>query len=188
MEYTYTKKVWGCSLSSSRKLVEARARIKAKKPNFVRSEGWRYRRLKKSWRRAQGHSSKMRRKQRGWPKIVSVGYGSLRAARGLHPSGLREVAVARPSELDAVNPAEEAVRIAHTVGERKRRAILDRARELNLVVLNPGLKEAKVEVEGEKEVEAGEAEEVEVEKVEETEEKAEPEASAEHKDAEEPPK
>ncbi|MEM1559611.1 MAG: 50S ribosomal protein L32e [Candidatus Bathyarchaeia archaeon] len=106
---------------------------------FVRQESWRYARVDENWRKPRGVSSKMRRRMRGWPRIVSIGYGSPRIVRGLHPSGFREVLVYREEDLEGLDPERDAVRIAHTVGMRKRRAILDKARKLGLKVLNPGV-------------------------------------------------
>lgn len=106
---------------------------------FVRQESWRYARVDESWRKPRGVSSKMRRRMRGWPRIVSIGYGSPRIVRGLHPSGFREILVYREEDLEGLDPERDAVRIAHTVGMRKRKAILDKARKLGLKVLNPGV-------------------------------------------------
>ena len=94
--------------------------------------------MKSSWRRPKGKDSKMRLEIGGWPKSVKIGYRSPRKIRGFHPSGLKELIVHRPEELDSVNPAEFAVRIAHGVGSRKRIKILDKAEELDIKVLNPG--------------------------------------------------
>jgi large subunit ribosomal protein L32e len=79
----------------------------------------------------------MRRQQRGWPKLVDVGYGKPASLRGLHPSGYREIIVNRPSDLAVIDPKKEVVRIAGNVGERKRLAIIDKAKELEIRVLNP---------------------------------------------------
>jgi large subunit ribosomal protein L32e len=78
----------------------------------------------------------MRRKLSGRPRSVEAGYSSPKAIRGVHPSGFREVLVHNPKDLEKVT-AGEAVRIAHTVGLRKKLAILQKADELNLRVLNP---------------------------------------------------
>jgi large subunit ribosomal protein L32e len=79
----------------------------------------------------------MREKLAGRPSSVSIGYSSPRAVRGLHPSGLEEVLIYRPEDLAEVNPERQAVRIAHTVGARKRAEILEKAKELKITVLNP---------------------------------------------------
>ena len=146
------------------KALRIRARIKRKKPDFVRQESWRYDRLKENWRRPRGIDNKMRRKIKGWPPTVNVGYRSPKAARGLHPSGFEEVLVHNVEELKNVNPKTQAVRIAHTVGKRKRAQILMQARKKKITVLNLG--EVKEEAEKEKE-------EMLEEKAEKTEEKEE---------------
>jgi large subunit ribosomal protein L32e len=138
-----------------KKSVKPHKKLKAKKPRFIRQEAWRYKRLKASWRKPRGKTSKMRRRLKGWPKIPDIGFKTQKTIRGLHPSGYEEVLVHNPEELDRVNPKREVVRIAHTVGERKRVAILDKAKELELTVLNPGtLRKAeaeKIEEEGPRE-------------------------------------
>jgi len=144
------------------KALRIKARIKRKKPDFVRQESWRYDRLKENWRRPRGIDNKMRRKIKGWPPTVNVGYRSPKAARGLHPSGYEEVLVHNVEELKNVNPKTQAVRIAHTVGKRKRAQILMQARKRKITVLNLG----EVKEEAEKE-------EMPEEKAEKTEEKEE---------------
>ncbi|MEM2897143.1 MAG: 50S ribosomal protein L32e [Candidatus Bathyarchaeia archaeon] len=112
-------------------------RKKVRRHRFIRQESWRYRRLGDSWRRPKGKSSRMRLSRKGWPIKVSVGYGLSKSLKGIHPSGMKEVLVFNPEELENVNPGEKVVRIAHTVGKRKRLIIMERAKELGIKVLNP---------------------------------------------------
>ena len=114
-----------------------RRRQKAKKPEFKRQGSWRYKRVKPSWRRPKGIDSKMRLKLRGRPKSVEVGYRSPRSIRGLNSSGHAEALVFNVGDLDRVR-SDQVVRIGHVVGRRKRLAILDRAKELELFVVNTG--------------------------------------------------
>jgi large subunit ribosomal protein L32e len=133
------------------KMLKLRKRIKKKKPKFVRQESWRYIRLKKNWRKPRGLDNKMRRKIKGWPLTVNVGYRGPKTTRGLHPSGYKEVLVYNAEEIGKIDPKTQAMRIAHTVGKRKRANILAEARKKKITILN--LKEAKEVVEKEKELE-----------------------------------
>lgn len=116
--------------------LRVRARVKAKKPAFVRPESWRYDKFSESWRRPRGLDNKIRRKIKGWPPGPSSGYKGAKIVRGLHPSGYEEVLVNNVAEVAAVNPETQAARIAHTVGKRKRVDIIAEARKLNIKLLN----------------------------------------------------
>lgn len=113
-----------------------RKRMKQKKPNFVRPESWRYVRIKENWRRPRGLDHKVRLMYAGWPPGVSIGYRSPKATRGLHPSGYREVLVFNVEGLKNVDPKTQAIRIAHTVGKRKRVKIIAEAKRKRLTILN----------------------------------------------------
>jgi len=137
-------------ITATEKALRQRERVKNKKPKFVRQESWRYRRLKKNWRRPRGLDNKMRRKIKGWPPTVSVGYRGPKATRNLHPSGYREVLLYNAEEIKKTDPKTQVIRIAHTVGKRKRAKILAEARKRKITILN--LKEAKEVVKEEKEL------------------------------------
>jgi len=125
-----------------RKALALRARTKASKPSFNRPESWRYIRLKENWRRPRGLDHKMRRRFKGWPPTVNTGYRGPNETRGLHPSGLREVIVHNMDEVHGIDCETQAVRIAHTVGRRKRARIITEARRKRIRILN--LKESKI--------------------------------------------
>jgi large subunit ribosomal protein L32e len=74
---------------------------------------------------------------------VKVGYRGPKLARNLHPSAFKEVIVYNVDDLNEVDAKTEAVRIAHTVGAKKRSEILSRAKDLGIRVLNLGTVEAK---------------------------------------------
>jgi large subunit ribosomal protein L32e len=120
----------------SQKALKVRARAKNKKPAFIRAESWKYDRFSLSWRKPRGLDNKIRRKIKGWPPGPSVGYKGPKIARGLHPSGYREVIVYNAQDLFTVDPRAQAARIAHTVGKRKRALIIAEAKKLNVKILN----------------------------------------------------
>jgi large subunit ribosomal protein L32e len=121
--------------------------------------------MSESWRRPRGLDHKMRRKIKGWPPMVSTGYKGPKIARGLHPSGLREIMVHNVNELELVDPSIQAARIAHTVGKKKRALILAEAKQKEIRVLNPGQVEGGEEGEASSESEEAVVEaEVETEK------------------------
>ncbi len=168
--------------SPSRAALRLRARAKNKKPKFVRAESWKYDKFSVSWRRPRGLDNKIRRKIKGWPAGVSVGYKGPKIARGLHPSGYREVIVYNAQDISTIDAKTQAARIAHTVGKRKRASIIAEAKKLNVKILNIKVS-AKVE---EKKEEQAEGEEV-TEEQEQTKEVAE-ETEAKPKKKEKAPK
>ena len=114
-----------------------RAAQKKKTPSFRRTEWFRYKRLSRSgWRAPHGMDSKQRRNYRYRGSLVRVGHGKVAEARGLHPSGFREVMVHNINDLEPIDPETQAARIGRTVGGRKREHIHARADELGIRILN----------------------------------------------------
>jgi large subunit ribosomal protein L32e len=112
-------------------------RGKREKPKFRRQESWRYKRVKENWRKPSGIDSKMRKKVKGWPRSPEAGYRSPKEIRRLHPSGYEEIRVQRVDDLSKIDPKRQAIRIARTVGAKKRVEISARAEERGIHVLNP---------------------------------------------------
>ena len=156
-----------------RSLLRLRSHVKSSKPAFVRPESWRYTRLKENWRRPRGLDHKMRRKIKGWPPTVNVGYKGPKVARGLHPSGYREVLINNIEELGEIDPKTQAIRIAHTVGKRKRVKIIAEARKKKIAILN--VKETAEKAKKEKEITEEKEEEEKPEEKQETTERIEKE-------------
>ena len=107
------------------------------KPSFRRSEWFRYKRLSRSgWRRPKGMDNSQRKNLKYRGSKVRVGFGKVSEARGLHPSGFKEILVYNTLDLEDINPALEAARIGSTVGGRKREQIHLKADELGIRILN----------------------------------------------------
>ncbi|HLI46501.1 MAG TPA: 50S ribosomal protein L32e [Geobacterales bacterium] len=121
-----------------KRALEIREVQKHKMPDFVRADSWKVKRLENSgWRRPKGLDTKMRIQRKGWPPVVKIGYRKIKIARDLHPSGLKEVLVHNVKELQALDPEIHIVRIASTVGRKKRVEIIDEATKMGLKIANP---------------------------------------------------
>jgi large subunit ribosomal protein L32e len=127
------------------RLLKQRRRVS--KPQFNRQDHHKKKRVPTSWRAPRGDLSKQRRGVKGKGDTVEAGFRTPTAVRGKHPSGFEEVRVHNTDDLDGVDGDTEAVRIAASVGGRKRERIEDRAEEDGIRVLNPTYEEVTVEVE-----------------------------------------
>ncbi len=114
--------------------------LNQRKPKFRRPESWRYKRLDTGWRRPKGIDSMIRKREKNQPKMPRIGYRTPTDLRDYHPSGMEEVLIHNLQEMEGLHPRIHAIRIARRVGDRKRLAILERADDLGLRVLNPQLK------------------------------------------------
>jgi large subunit ribosomal protein L32e len=68
--------------------------------------------------------------------IPRIGYLRAKAIRHLHPSGYKEVLVSKPEELKNLNK-NTAIRIMAGIGRKKKIALVDKAIEMGIKVLNP---------------------------------------------------
>jgi large subunit ribosomal protein L32e len=119
-------------------LLRARKKVSATRPKFVRQESWRYIRLAENWRKPKGIDNKMRKQVSGVPPLVKVGYRGPKKARGLHPSGYKDMLIHNIRDLEKLDPKTDAARIGHSVGRRKRIDIVNKADALGIKVLNKG--------------------------------------------------
>jgi len=85
----------------------------------------------------------MRKEKNGWPALVKVGHRSSAATRGRHPQGLVERLVRNESDLEGLDAKLHIVRLSAHLGERRRLALVERARSLNVHIANPGKEGAR---------------------------------------------
>jgi large subunit ribosomal protein L32e len=92
--------------------------------------------LSSSWRKPRGQHNKQREQKKAKGNLPKPGFGSPIGVRGMHPSGFFDVLVHTADDLAGLDPKTQAIRIAATVGSRKRAAIQQAALSAGLRVLN----------------------------------------------------
>lgn len=110
--------------------------IKKAKPTFVVKESKFSARVKARWRFPRGKHSKVRQEHRGRPAMPTVGYGSPKELKFLHPSGYKEILVKNKTDIMSINPAIEGAMISSTLGQKKKLELLELAKENGITVLN----------------------------------------------------
>jgi len=94
-----------------------------------RKKSWR------TWRKAKGIHSKIRKRRAGYPSRPSIGYATPRKNAGL-VKGLKPVLVHNVEELKKAD--KKSIVILARVGAKKKLEILKLAQEMKLPVLNQG--------------------------------------------------
>ncbi|MEM0139338.1 MAG: 50S ribosomal protein L32e [Ferroplasma sp.] len=117
-------------------LLKKKNEVNRKRVEFHRQEWFRYKKFDDSWRRPRGKHSKLRSHLGYRPPVVSPGFRTPRAVRGLHPSGFKEVLIHNVAELAKINPDFDGARIASTVGYKKRLDIQAEADNLGIHIFN----------------------------------------------------
>ncbi len=115
--------------------LELRKKIKKKKPEFIRQDAHKRKKVGWKWRKPKGHQSKMRRNLRGYKRKVQVGFGSPNEVKGMHSSGVNTIIVNNIKEMESAEKGIGII-IAANVGERKKIDILKKAKENNVKILN----------------------------------------------------
>jgi len=130
-------------LTINKERLASRQKVSQSRPEFVRQESWRYKRVGLSWRKPKGIDNHQRRQKfRGRPGLVKIGYGGPKLARGLHPSGFTDNLVYNVNDLAKLDPKNDGVRIAHGVGKKKRLEIVAKAIEKKFKVFNARVKKS----------------------------------------------
>jgi large subunit ribosomal protein L32e len=121
------------------RLLAIRTQKRKIQPRFVRDECWRYKRVSPSWRRARGIDSKTRRKTKNGVVSPQIGFGTPKAVRGLHPSGLEDVLISKKEDLTGLSTKVHGIRVASKLGAKKKIELIEFAREKGFRILNIGL-------------------------------------------------
>ncbi len=130
---TINKEIGNKENKRIQELLLFRSLIKSKKPNFLRQDAHKLKRLEKKWVSPKGEHSRMRKKIKGHRRQPSIGFSSPKLVRGLTSSGYRQVLVSNVKDLLNVKGA---FILSGKLGSKKKLEILKKALDLKLKVLN----------------------------------------------------
>ncbi|KAH1226596.1 60S ribosomal protein L32-1 [Glycine max] len=116
----------------SKKIVKKRVK-KFKRPQSDRKIS-----VKTNWRRPKGIDSRVRRKFKGCTLMPNIGYGSDKKTRHYLPNGFKKFVVHNVKDLELLmmHNRTYCAEIAHNISTRKRKDIVERAAQLDVVVTN----------------------------------------------------
>lgn len=94
--------------------------------------------LQESWRAPRGIDGRLRRRFRGTIPQPKIGFGSNKKTRHTLPNGFKKFIVSNVKDLELLlmHNRKYCAEIAHNVSAPKRRAIVERAGQLNVRVTN----------------------------------------------------
>merc|ERR1712183_771292 len=106
-----------------------KTKVRKKTTKFKRYHSWRYKRVPESWRKPHGIDSFFRRRFRGYPDHVNIGYGSDKNTRHVLPNGFRKFLIRCPADLELLlmNNRSFCGEMAANLSVRKKSAIVRRA-------------------------------------------------------------
>ena len=117
--------------------------VKKRTKKFARHQADQFKRIaRSSWRKPKGIDGRVRRRFKGALPMPSIGYGSDKKTRNIHPNGFKSVVVNNVSELEMLmmHNRTYAATIGHSVSTRVRRDIISRAEQLAVRVTNAAAK------------------------------------------------
>eukprot|EP00178_Gracilaria_changii_P003417 TRINITY_DN15023_c0_g1_i2.p1 TRINITY_DN15023_c0_g1~~TRINITY_DN15023_c0_g1_i2.p1 ORF type:complete len:155 (+),score=20.43 TRINITY_DN15023_c0_g1_i2:46-465(+) len=129
--------------------------VKKRTKKFFRHQSDQFMRIRNDrdktakWRKPKGIDSRVRRRFRDNIPLVKIGYGTNKKHRHILPNGFRKFRInnVRELELLLMHNRTYAAEIAHNVSVRNRKAIIERAEQLNVKVLNAKAKMTTEEAE-----------------------------------------
>lgn len=119
-----------------KELLQVRKELKERKPEFIRQDTQKRKKLAIKWRKPKGIHSKMRHHFKGKRTSPSPGHKSPSKVRGLHSSGLKIVNVSSMKDLENIRKDSEGIVISGAVGIKKSYDMLKKAKEAGIEVLN----------------------------------------------------
>ena len=117
--------------------------VKKRTKKFARHQADQFWRIgRSSWRKPKGIDGRVRRRVKGAIPMPSIGYGSDKQTRNIHPNGFKSVVINNVSELEMLLMQNRtyAATVGKSVSSRVRREIVTRAEQLAIRVTNANAK------------------------------------------------
>ncbi|EDS28732.1 60S ribosomal protein L32 [Culex quinquefasciatus] len=113
--------------------------VKKRTKKFIRHQSDRYDKLAPNWRKPKGIDNRVRRRFKGQYLMPNIGYGSNKRTRHMLPNGFKKFLVHNVRELEVLLMQNRVycAEIAHGVASKKRKLIVERAKQLAIAVTNP---------------------------------------------------
>merc|ERR1712113_277438 len=94
--------------------------------------------IKPNWRRPKGIDCAVRRKFKGRTLMPNIGYGSNNMSKHVLPNGFMKILINNVKELNILLMFNRvfAAEISHSVSSRKRKLIIEHAKQLGINLLN----------------------------------------------------
>lgn len=118
--------------------LKKRQEPKKRTKKFIRHQSDRYIKIKQNWRKPKGIDNRVRRRFKGQFLMPNVGYGSNSKSRHVMPCGFKKFLVNNVKDLELLLMQNRvyAGEIGHAVSSKKRKAIVERAQQLNIKLTN----------------------------------------------------
>merc|ERR1712042_374670 len=133
-----------CLTDEMAQSVSTKKIVRKRNKRFIRHQSDRFDRVDASWRKPKGIGSRVRRRFKGQYLMPSVGYGTKAADRHRckDQRNFKRFVVNNVSELEVLmmNNRVFCAEIAHAVSAKKRKAIIERAEQLDVHVTNKNAK------------------------------------------------
>ncbi|EAN86370.1 putative 60S ribosomal protein L32 [Trypanosoma cruzi] len=116
--------------------------VKKRTKRFTRHKCELFPQLSSSWRKPRGEDSPVRRRYKGQKAMPNKGYGSDRKTKYITPSGFKNFPIHNVQDLYMLlmQNRKYAGVISHTVGAKSRKAIVRKAHELDVRLINGNAK------------------------------------------------
>jgi len=121
--------------------------VKKRTKKFTRHQSDRQKEVHENWRKPRGIDNRVRRRFKGQRVMPAIGYGSNAKTKHLMPDGFLKFRVYNIKELEVLlmHNRKFAAEIAHDVSAGNRKAIIERAAQLDIKVVNANARLRKEE-------------------------------------------